>query len=106
MGLYMCRTASLHLTEAKKKHVRRRARLQKHRDASCHQVFFSQGKGPKGIHAILTETLGEHAPSYATVKNWVAQFKHGDFYTCDAPRPGRPKTATTPEIIDQIHELI
>jgi len=34
---------------------------------------------PKEIHAILTETLGEHAPSYATVKNWVAQFKRGDF---------------------------
>ena len=30
----------------------------------------------------------------------------GDFSTCDAPRPGRPKTVTTPEIIDQIHELI
>ena len=60
----------------------------------------------KEIHAILTETLGEHAPSYATVKNWVAQFKHGDFSTCDAPRPGRPKTVTTLEIIDQIHELI
>ena len=28
------------------------------------------------------------------------------FFTCDAPRPGRPKTVTTPEIIDQIHELI
>jgi len=39
-------------------------------------------------------------------KNWVAQFKRGDFSTCDAPRPGRPKTVTTPEIIDQIHELI
>ena len=61
---------------------------------------------PKEIHAILTETLGEYAPSYATVKNWVAQFKRGDFSTCDAPRPGRPKTVTTPEIIDQIHELI
>jgi len=36
----------------------------------------------------------------------VAQFKRGDFSTCDAPRPGRPKTVTTPEIIDQIHELI
>jgi len=36
----------------------------------------------------------------------VAQFKHGDFSTCDAPRPGRPKTVTTTEIIDQIHELI
>ena len=36
----------------------------------------------------------------------VAQFKRGDFSTCDAPRPGRRKTLTTPEIIDQIHELI
>jgi len=64
------------------------------------------GKAPKEIHTILTETLGEHAPSYAAVKNWVAQFKRGDFSTCDAPRLGRPKTVTTPEIIDQIHELI
>jgi len=36
----------------------------------------------------------------------VAQFKRGDFSTCDAPRPGRPKRVTTPEIIDQIRELI
>jgi len=28
---------------------------------------------PKEIHAILIETLGEYAPLYATVKNWVAQ---------------------------------
>ena len=34
--------------------------------------FFLQGKAPKEIHAILTETLGEQAPSYATVKNWMA----------------------------------
>jgi hypothetical protein len=33
------------------------------------------------IHAILRETLGEHAPSYATLKNWVAQLKRGDFST-------------------------
>jgi hypothetical protein len=33
------------------------------------------------IHASLTETRGEHAPSYATVKNWVPQFKRGDFAT-------------------------
>jgi len=35
----------------------------------------------------------------------VAQFKHGDFSTCDTPCPGQPKTVTTLEIIDQIHEL-
>jgi len=68
--------------------------------------FFLQGKTPKEIHAILREALGEHAPSYATVKNWVVQFKRGDFSTCDAPRLGRLKTVTTPEIIDQIYELI
>jgi hypothetical protein len=50
--------------------------------------FPLQGNAPKEIHAILTETLGEHAPSYVTIKNWVARFKHGDFSTCDAPNPG------------------
>ena len=39
-------------------------------------------------------------------QNRVAQFKRGDFSTCDALRPGRPKTVTSPEIIDLIHELI
>ena len=91
------------ITEAERKHVRRRARFQR-REISC--FFFLQGKSQKEIHAILTETLGERVPSYAIVKNWVAQFKRGDFSTCDAPRPGRPKTVTTPEIVDQIHELI
>jgi len=95
------------VTEAGRKHVRQHARFQQHPDASCHQVFFPlQGKAPKEIHAILTEILGEYAVLYATVTNWLTQFKRSDFSTCDAPRPGRLKTVTTPEIIDQIHELI
>ena len=72
--------------------------------SSC--FFFLQGKAQKEMHVILTETLGEHAPSYATVKNWTSQFKRGDFSICDAPCPGRPTTVTTPEIIDEIYELI
>jgi len=36
----------------------------------------------------------------------MAKFKRGNFSTCAAPRPGRPKTVTTPEFIDEIHELI
>jgi len=96
------------VTEAERKHVTRRARFQQHRDASCHQVFFPlQGKAPKEIHAILTETLGEHAPSYATNKNWEPQFKRVIFPpVIDAPRPGRSKTVNIPEIIEHIHELI
>jgi hypothetical protein len=67
--------------------------------------LFLQGKAPKEILAILTETLEEHAPWYATVKKWMAQFKRGDFPTYDAPRTGRPKTVTTPRIISQIYKL-
>jgi len=44
-----------------------------------------QGQAPKEIHAMVVETLGEHAPSYVTVKNWVAKFKLGEFSTCDMP---------------------
>jgi len=68
--------------------------------------FLLQVKAPKEIHAILKEILWKYAPSCATVTNCVTQFKRGDFSTCDAPRPGRHKTVTTPEIIDHIHEII
>jgi len=58
------------VTEAERKHVRRRARFQQHGEASCYQDFFPlQGNAPKEIHAIPIETLGEHAPSYVSVKN-------------------------------------
>jgi hypothetical protein len=36
----------------------------------------------------------------------VVQFKSGDFSTCEAPRPRRPKTVNTPEDIGKIQELI
>jgi predicted HTH transcriptional regulator len=39
-------------------------------------------------------------------KNWVARFISGDFSTRIAPRLGRIKTVITPEIIEQIQELI
>ena len=97
----MSNCKSFLVTEAERNHVRRRARFQQHRDTSCHQVFFLQGKAPKEIHAILKETLEEYAPLYATIKKWVAHFNCGD-----APRPGRLKTVTTPEIIVHIHKLI
>ena len=47
----VCSCAELQVfsvTEAKKKHVRRRARFQQHRDASCHQVLFPARRGAEG----------------------------------------------------------
>jgi len=102
----MCRNASIFLLQRLKCSMSGDVRDFNNIETRAVTIFFMQGKTPKEIHTILTETLEEHAPSYATVKNWVAQFKRGDFFTCNAPRPGRHKTVTTPEIIDQIHELI
>jgi len=107
-GLFMCRIASLFLLQRLKGSMSGEVRDFNNIEtrAVIKFLFFLQGKAPKEIHAILAETLGEYAPSYAIVKNWVAQFQRGDFSTCDAPRPGRHKTMIIPEIINQIHELI
>ena len=83
----MCRITSLFLLQRFKGSMPGDARDFNNIETRAVIKFFSlQGKASKEIHAILTETLGEHTPSYATVKNWVAQFKPGDFSTCDAPR--------------------
>ena len=99
----MCRIASLFLLQRLKGSMSGKARdFNNIETRAVFKFFFLQGKASKKIHAILTKTLGKYAPSYVTVKNWMAQFKRSDFSTCDAPRPGRPKTVTTPEIIDKI----
>jgi len=104
----MCRIASLFFLQRLKGSMSGDARDFNNMEtrAVVKFLFSCKARRRKEIHATLTETLGENAPSYATVKNWVTQFKCGDFSTCDTPRPRRPKTVTTPDIIDQIHELI
>ena len=104
----MCRIASLFLLQRLKGSMSGGARYFNNIETRVVIKIFPPsllGKKPKKINAILTETLREHAPTYATVKTWVTHFKRGVFSTCDALRPERPKTVTTPEIIDQIHEL-
>jgi len=73
------------------KHVRRCAQFQEHGHTCCHQVLFRARQDDEGNSRHSDRNIGEHATSYATIKNWVAQFKHGDFSTCDAPHPERPK---------------
>jgi hypothetical protein len=96
----------LFFRDVEKEHVRRRAISTSSGHELSSSFCFLQCKAGKEFHAILKEILGEHAPSYVNVKNCVAQFKRGDFSICVEPRPGRTKTVTTSEIIDQIHELI
>ena len=63
----MCRTASLFLKGSMSDDACDFNNIEKRA-----VIKFFQGKAPKEIQAILTETLREHAPAYASVKNWVA----------------------------------
>ena len=87
-------------------HVRRSVRFQQQGDDSLSIIYSPARQGAERNSAILTEMLGESAPLYATVKNWEAQFKRGDFCTCVALRPGLTKTVTIPWIVDEIQEII
>ena len=41
------------------------------------QYLHKKGIAPKDIHGDIVVTLGDTAPSYATVKSWAAHFKIG-----------------------------
>ena len=105
-GLFMCRFKSLFLLRRAKGRISADAFDFNNIVTWAVIKFFPARQAPKEIHAILKETLEEHAPSYSTVKNLVAQFECRNFSTCIAPLPGPPKTVTTLKIIDQIHALI
>ena len=65
-----------------------------------------KGLTPKEIKAELDNVHSTSAPAFATVYNWVNEFKRGRTSTCDAPRSGRPIEAATPEIIDKVHDIV
>jgi len=58
------------------------------------KLLFLQDETVQEIHTILTQTLWEHAPSYATIEKLATQFESGDSSNCDLPRPGRTKMVT------------
>jgi transposase len=49
---------------------------------------------------------GDSSPSFSTIKKWAAEFKRGrtslEVDLCE----GRPKSATTLEIIEQVHDMV
>ena len=48
----------------------------------------------------------ESSPSKRTVEFWAGEFKRSRTRLEDDPREGRPKIATTPEIIEQVHNIV
>ncbi|EFN83711.1 Histone-lysine N-methyltransferase SETMAR, partial [Harpegnathos saltator] len=54
----------------------------------------------------LDPTLEESAPSFITVKYWMAEFKRGRTSCQDEHRSGRPNEVTTPEMVKKIHKMV
>ena len=59
------------------------------------QYLNQNGIAPKDIHTDMVVTLENDAPSYATVKRGVTEFKRGQSLKDDA-HPGRPVTVASP----------
>lgn len=70
------------------------------------RFFVLDGLTPQEIHPKLTKVYGDSAPSMSTVKKWAAEFKRGRTSLEDDPREGQPKTATTPETIEEVHDIV
>ena len=67
------------------------------------QYLHKKGLAPKAIHADMVATLCKNASSYATIKMWLAELKHGKESLKDDPHSGRPVTMATHKIFYYTH---
>ena len=70
------------------------------------QYLPKKGLAPKDIHTGMVARLLSDSPLYAPVKRWVAEFKRGRESLQDDPRPGRPVTVATPDIVPKGHDIV
>jgi len=69
------------------------------------KLFVKDGLTPNEIQSKFINVYGDSS-SFSTIKKWAAEFKRGRTSLEDDPREGRPKSATTPEIVEQLHGMI
>ena len=70
------------------------------------RYLYFKGKTGKEIHSELADIYGSSAPSYAQVKFWVDEFKHGRMSLEDEARSERPLDATDEEKCYKIRDLV
>ena len=70
------------------------------------RYLYLKGKTGKEIHGELADVYGSSAPSYAQVKFWVGEFKHGRTSLEDEARSGHPLDATDEEMCKKVRDLV
>ena len=70
------------------------------------QYFHLKGLNPTNIKAELDFTLGVSAPSFTTIKYWVAELKRNRTSCQDEHRSGRSTEVNTTEMVKKIHKIV
>ncbi|UYV67621.1 hypothetical protein LAZ67_5001394 [Cordylochernes scorpioides] len=70
-----------------------------------HKNHQDTGNDP-GNSSKFEKVYGNFAPSIPTVEEWAAEFKRFRTSLEDDPREGQSKTATTPEAIEKMHNIV
>jgi transposase len=70
------------------------------------KFFVKEGLTPNEMHSKFRKVYVDSSASFSTIKKWAAKFKRGRTSLEDDPREGRPKNATIPEIIEQVHDMV
>jgi transposase len=70
------------------------------------KFLVKEGLMPNEIHSKFIKVYGDSSSSSSTIKKWAAKFKRGRTSLEDDPREGHKKSATTQEIIEQVHNMV
>jgi hypothetical protein len=70
------------------------------------KFFVKEGLTPNEIHSKFITVYGDSSPSFSTIKKQAAEFKRGCTSLEDDPCEVSPKSATTPEIIEQVQDMV
>jgi transposase len=70
------------------------------------KFFVKEGLTPNEIHSKFIKVYGDSSTSFSTIKKWAAEFKRGRTSLEDDPCEGHPRSATTSEIIEQVHDMV
>jgi hypothetical protein len=61
---------------------------------------------PNEIYLKFIKVYVDSSPSFSTIKKWAAEFKCGRTSLEGDLHDGRRKRATTPEIIEQVYDMV
>ena len=70
------------------------------------KFFVKEGLKPNETQWKFIKVYGDCSASFSTIKKWATEFKCGRTSLEDDPCEGRPKSAATPKIIEQVHDMI